>query len=219
MVEAVIFDMDGTLLDSQRVWDTLWAPALEPFGLVPDPGFVADTRGTAGQATLDVTHRYYGEDADAEGILKRAYDLADEYFCTTPVPLKEGSREILDYLGEKGVPCAVASSSPIHVINGALGLAGIDGYFDHVVCTADVERPKPAPDIFLEAARRLASDPACTIVVEDSFAGVMAARAGGFISVMVPDMAQPDESLDGQYDLLCESLLEVRDAIDEGRLG
>ena len=113
---------------------------------------------------------------------------------------------------------AVASSSPVSIIEGDLRAGEVEVYFDHIVSGQFVEHSKPAPDIFLEAARRLGTDPAHTLVLEDSFAGVRAGAAGGFVTVMVPDLHQPTPEIRALATRVCESLSEVRALFEVGEL-
>lgn len=105
------------------------------------------------------------------------------------------------------------------MIWGNLRNSGLQDRFDAVVPGASVARSKPEPDIFLEAARRLGSDPAQTLVLEDSFPGVRAGAAGGFVTVMVPDLLQPTDELRALCAAVCPSLLEVRDKLAAHTLG
>ena len=99
-----------------------------------------------------------------------------------------------------------------------LQTTGTARYFHDVVCGADVKHSKPAPDIFLEAARRLKLDIHDCLVLEDSFNGVRAGHAAGAVTVMVPDLAQPDEEIRQLYTCCCHDLLEVRDLLQQGKL-
>lgn len=217
MADAVIFDMDGLMFDSERVWKTLWKPALAEFGRDVPEGLPAAACGTTGDATLAAIRRFCGEDAPAEQIFAAFYRIAGERFAAG-VPKKPGLDELLAWLAERGVPMAVASSSPEAMIANNLEKAQVAGYFKAVVSGQHVARSKPAPDIFLEAARRLGSDPARTLVLEDSFPGVRAGAAGGFVTVMVPDQHEPTPEIRALATRVCASLIEVRGLLERGEL-
>ena len=134
------------------------------------------------------------------------------------MPCKPGLKELLALLESRGMPRIVASSSPRSMIEQNLQTTGTARYFHDVVCGADVKRSKPAPDIFLEAARRLELDIHDCLVLEDSFNGVRAGHAAGAVTVMVPDLAQPDEEIRQLYTCCCHDLLEVRDLLQQGKL-
>lgn len=210
-IQGVIFDMDGLMFDTQVVWDRLWTPALAAFGLTPTTAFIAQARGTTGDATYAAIRRNFGADAPAEAIYLKLRDFATQEFAAHPVPIKPGLRELLDYLRKREIPRAVASSSPKQMILTNLRNTGINDYFKEtcVVCGQDVTRSKPAPDIFLEATHRLGTDPAHTIVLEDSYQGVRAGATGGFITIMVPDLLQPTDEIRGLCAKVCHTLAEV----------
>ena len=217
MVDAVIFDMDGLMFDSERIWGTLWEPTLAKFGRAVPEGLPGAACGTTGDAAIAAIRKYCGDDIDAEAVFHEFYRVAAERFAQG-APKKPGLDELLEYLREQGVPMAVASSSPVGIIEGDLRAADVEGYFAHVVSGQYVEHSKPAPDIFLEAARRLGTDPARTLVLEDSFAGVTAGAAGGFITVMVPDLRQPTPEIRERATRVCTSLHEVRELLVKGEL-
>ena len=217
MIDAVIFDMDGLMFDSECVWKTLWEPALAKFGRTVPEGLPAAACGTTGDATIAAIRMHCGEDIDAEGVFREFYRIAAERFAQG-VPKKPGLDELLEYLKAQGIPMAVASSSPVSIIEGDLRAGEVEAYFDHVVSGQFIEHSKPAPDIFLEAARRLGSDPACTLVLEDSFAGVRAGAAGGFVTVMVPDLHQPTPEIRALATRVCESLHEVKALFEASEL-
>ena len=210
-VTGVVFDMDGLMFDTQVVWDRLWTPALAPYGLAPNPDFIREMRGTTGNATFAGLRRHFGDDVPAAQIYDDLRSLAAAEFVEHPAPAKPGLFTLLERLRALDVPRAVASSSPRAMILANLRTSGAAAYFDDadVVCGQDVARSKPAPDIFLEAARRLGSDPASTVVLEDSFPGVRAGAAGGFVTIMVPDLQQPDDEIRALATCVCPSLTEV----------
>ena len=125
----------------------------------------------------------------------------------------------MEWLGDHDIPCAVASSSAVELIQNNLAQSGIADRFAAVVSGEQVEHSKPEPDIFWLAARQIGVDPSRSLVLEDSFAGVRAGHAGGFITVMVPDMSAPTDEILSLTDACCESLLEVRDRLEAGTLG
>lgn len=217
MIDGAIFDMDGLMFDSERVWGTLWEPALAAYGLAVPEGMPDAARGTTGDAAIAVIRRFCGPDVDAEAIFAEFYRQAELAFARG-VPPKPGLFGLLDYLTAAGVPLAVASSSPAPLIRANLERVGIADLFAAVVCGKEVAHSKPAPDIFLEAARRLGTVPAHTLVLEDSFPGVRAGAAGGFVTVMVPDMMAPTDEIRALATRVCASLTEVRDLLEAGEL-
>ena len=184
MINGVIFDMDGTMFDTERMWATFWDPALKALGLPYKEGLAEAARGTAGETTRNVVRSFYGPDCDADGIVESLHRVADEVFLSAPVPKKPGLDELLAWLDANHIPMAVASSSRVHVIEGNLNNWGLTHYFKALVSGQQVKHSKPDPEIFLLAAEKLGTDPAHTLVLEDSYNGVRAGAAGGFVHGM-----------------------------------
>ncbi len=218
MIQGAIFDMDGLMLDTEPIWGSSWKPVLARRGIEFIPGQDDAVRGTAGERMLSIIRSYYGEDVDAAAIWDEVQDEARSRILRG-VPKKAGLDELLGFLADEGVPMAVASSSPRDLIEKNLGNAGVSDCFSVVLSGSEVARSKPDPDIFLEAARRLGTDPGRTLVLEDSLSGVRAGHAGGFVTVMVPDLVAPDDEIATLWTACCASLLEVRDLIASGSLG
>lgn len=217
MIQVAIFDMDGLMYDTEPLWYKAWTPALARFGLTFDEGVAIDCRGTSGTYRDAVIARHYpGQDAHGIGV---ALDEEAAQIIARELTKKPGLDELLAWLRAQGVPCVVASSSSHEMIRGNLERTGVADYFATEVSGQDVQKGKPEPDIFLAAAAAAGADPARSMVLEDSFAGVRAGRAGGFITVMVPDLAQPTAEIASLCDAVCPSLLEVRDLLATGELG
>ena len=194
MIQGVIFDMDGLMFDTERIWATLWEPALAGLGLSYKEGLDEAARGTAGDSMRAVLRRFYGPDCDPDRIIEALHEQGETAFLAPP-PKKPGLDEILAWLEQRHIPMVVASSSRMASIRHHL-----DGW------------------IFYRAAEMLGTAPEHTLVLEDSYNGVRAGAAGGFVTVMVPDLAQPDDEMRRLYTAECASLHEVRRMLEEGRL-
>lgn len=217
MIDSVIFDMDGLMFDTERVWATLWEPALATLGLSYKEGLDVAARGTAGNTMRAVLRRFYGENCDTDAIIEALHAQAEKAFQAPP-PKKPGLDEILTWLDAQHIPMAVASSSRAHVIEGNLNNWGLTHYFKALVSGQQVKHSKPDPEIFLLAAEKLGTDPAHTLVLEDSYNGVRAGAAGGFVTVMVPDLLPADDEMRGLYTMECTSLNEVLAKLKTGEL-
>ena len=200
-----------------RVWATLWEPALATLGLSYKEGLDVAARGTAGDTMRAVLRRFYGENCDTDAIIEALHAQAEKAFQAPP-PKKPGLDEILTWLDAQHIPMAVASSSRVHVIEGNLNNWGLTHYFKALVSGQQVKHSKPDPEIFLLAAEKLGTDPAHTLVLEDSYNGVRAGAAGGFVTVMVPDLLPADDEMRGLYTMECTSLNEVLAKLKTGEL-
>ena len=218
MVKGVIFDMDGLMFDTERLWDKMWEPACKALGLpLPEDlaAFSASCRGLAGDNLRSQVAKYIP--GDPQRLLDKVWQMADERFAQG-VPCKKGLQELLTALEDLGMPRIVASSSPRNMIEMNLQTTGTARYFHDVVSGTEVAHSKPAPDTFLLAAQKLRLAPKDCLVLEDSFNGIRAGRAAGCVTVMVPDLMQPTEEITRLYDRKCDDLLQVRDLLIEGKL-
>ncbi len=193
-VQAVIFDMDGLMFDSECIAQAAWqAATLEAGYDLSDQVF----RVLVGRNLAGVAHELrvaFGEDFPFEAVYRRKQALVEEYMVSDGLAFKPGLLELLDELDRLGVRKAIASSSSCEIIERNLRIAGLSPErFEALVGGDEVRAGKPAPDIFLLAAEALGVPPEACLALEDSNAGVQAAHAAGMLAVMVPDLVPPDE--------------------------
>lgn len=219
MVQGVIFDMDGLMFDTEPVWGACWAPVCAKYGIEVPEAMVAGVRGCAGETMHAALRKYLGNDAPVEQIWVDEKAMVHEIVANEGVPKKEGLDELLEYLHDCAIPLAVASSSTQEAIRNNLRNGGIDKYFDVLLSGESLGKGKPDPLIFLETAKMLGTEPARTIVLEDSFNGVEAGSRGGFITVMVPDLAQPTDEVRAMATVVIERLDDLIDLMESGRMG
>ena len=217
MIDGVIFDMDGLMFDTERIWATLWRPALATLGLSYKEGLDVAARGTAGDTMRAVLRRFYGENCDTDAIIEALHAQAEKAFQAPP-PKKPGLDEILTWLDAQHVPMAVASSSRMASIRHHLDGWDLTHYFKVIVSGEQFSASKPNPEIFKRAAEALGTQPGRTLVLEDSYNGVRAGFRGGFVTVMVPDLAPADDEMRRLYTAECKDLHEVKQMLETGRL-
>ncbi|MEG0754511.1 MAG: HAD family phosphatase, partial [Angelakisella sp.] len=194
-IEAVIFDMDGLMVDSERVYEEIFKLATAEMNREHSHELILRTTGMNNAAWRAEVQKFYGEDFDLEFFADRCDILMEDWVEEKGIPLKDGLIELLEYLKEKQIPCAVASSTYTKKAMRLLSKVGIDGYFTGFMFGDMVERSKPEPDIFLAAAKLLGKEPATCMGLEDSFNGIRACNAAGLYTVMVPDLLQPTEEI------------------------
>ena len=207
---AVIFDMDGLMFDTERIAQEAWARAAAEFGYeYPDHVY----QGVIGRARPDV-ERYSMQAFGADFPFKAVYRAKARYMLESleqnGVPLKAGLLDLLDWLEAHSLPAAVASSSPRAAVLRNLELAGLAAErFGALVGGDEVQRGKPAPDIFLEVVRRLGMPPEDCLVLEDSNAGIKAAHTAGLLAVMIPDIKPPTDETRALAYRVVESLEHI----------
>ena len=192
-VGAVLLDMDGTLLDTEKVYFDSLIAALHSCGY--SDGVMALCHamvGLPGPECEAMLIERYGDDLPLADINRAFVANRDELF-RAGLPLKRGAVELLDALAAAECPMAIVTSSSRRSADAHLTLAGIRSRFDMILTRDDVRRGKPSPDLYLLAAERLGLTPQACVAVEDSNHGVTAAHAAGAITIMVPDMAPPTE--------------------------
>lgn len=189
MIKAAIFDMDGLLIDSERIIMQACISAAQQVGITYTPAQYVELIGLAGPDSTRVMTAQLGGSAQFEQVmvgLDAAMAAQNHTF-----PLKLGALELLQHYQANNIVCSVASSSSTHHIHQRLKQAGVAGYFSHFTSGQEVTRGKPNPDIYLLAIDRLGLNADQCIAFEDSEAGARAAIAAGLKVVVVPDLIQP----------------------------
>lgn len=184
--QSVIFDMDGTLFDTESIFQQEWNRLAGERGLSLPSSFKYEICGTSGDAMNRIIEKYYHV-KDGAPIQRLCKERVARRLLES-VPEKPGCREMISFFHEKGWPLAIGSSSPAGQIRANLSVTGLLPFFDAIASGDEVSRGKPAPDIFLLAAGKLAIPPKDCYVFEDSPNGILAAAAAGMKPVMVPDL-------------------------------
>jgi len=191
---ALIFDMDGLMLDSECLYQKSWKQAAELLGYTLDEVLYLSLVGRSNTEAAATFRQVFGDDFPMAAFNQCWHKRWHELVQTQGIPLKPGLTELLDWVEAHSIPKAVGTSSNSAEADLCLTTAGIRDRFAAIVTVDQVAAGKPAPDIFLEAARRLGIKPEACLVLEDSNAGVKAAQAAGMTVVMVPDLQVPTET-------------------------
>lgn len=205
-VKAVVFDMDGLLVDSEVAYREAAMAAAEEMGVELSAEFYHRTIGRPWPGVADLLREEFGSAFDTE----RLRQISAGRFAKAQVRLKTGVLEVLDHLDERGLPRAIASSSSRQSVLGHMTAHGILQRFHAVVAHGDYMRGKPHPDPFLAAAGRLGVAPQDCLALEDSHNGVRAAAAAGMMTVMAPDLLEATEEMRSLCVRVVRDLHEVR---------
>ena len=214
-IEAVVFDLDGVIVDSEHVWDAAREALARERGGRWHEGAQQDMMGMSSVEWSRYMHDVIGlKDPPEEISAEVARRLEATY--REELPLIDGATEAVARLAERW-PLAVASSSNRPIIDLVLVLSGLDRFFRATVSSEEVSRGKPAPDVYLEAARRLGADPERSAAVEDSHNGILSARAAGMRVVAIPNMRfPPGEEALSAADVVIPSIGELTPDVVEG---
>ena len=189
-VEAVLFDMDGLLIDTEAVYIEAYHAAARTVGVEIPLELCHSMIGVPSRECEAMIQDHFGPAFSVDRFQGHFNDHAGR-LLDSHVPVKPGAAEILDYLTGRGLPLAIATSSRATTVQRHLGRAGLLDHFTAIATRYDVERAKPHPDVYLEAARRLGVATERCIAFEDSNVGLTAAHAAGTMAIMVPDIVPP----------------------------
>jgi len=209
--QAVIFDMDGTLLDTESVFRSIVFEVCDEIGFPMTDEVHLSMVGGSHERTNQLLVEAYGVAFPYALFDQRCRVIMGER-SHGGVPVKPGALELVRELRERGIPTAVATSSRKPHAHTHLGATGLLDLFDTIVTRDDVTNPKPHPEPFLTAARRLGVEPVHCLALEDSHSGVRAAHAAGMQTVMVPDLVHPNDEIRALGIAVTESLVHVRAA-------
>jgi HAD superfamily hydrolase (TIGR01509 family) len=185
---AVVFDNDGLLLDTESVWTRAEEDLFELRGTEFTPADKRELVGTSAEIAGGILERRLGEPGRAAELIEELNELVVAEL-EHGVEAMIGARELLERLRERGTPIGLVSNSPLRFVQRSIEIVGFEGLFDIVLSAHEVAAPKPAPDPYLEACRRLGVEPGPNVIaLEDSPTGVAAARAAGLTVIGVPSI-------------------------------
>ena len=215
MIKAVIFDMDGVLIDTEKYLNIYWRQAAKEAGFEMTNEHALQIRSLAAKYAGPYLQSIFGKEFDYEKIRARRKELMKDQLAKTGIEKKPGVDEILDYLHEKGIKTAVATATDEVRAKAYLSEIGIYEKFDRVICATMVENGKPAPDIYLYACKQIGEKPEDCIAVEDSPNGIKSASDAGLRPVMVPDLTQPTDEEWKRILAKVDSLVELKNVIEK----
>lgn len=212
---AVIFDMDGTIFDTERLVLDCWEHIGEKHGISDIREVFMRCIGTNHVRTQEIVFSHYGKDFPYEKFREESSALFREMTEKEGIPVKPGALELLKYLTENQVPLGLASSTRLAVVTQELKDAGLYDYFRVVVGGDLLKNSKPAPDIYLMACERMGVLPENTYAVEDSYNGIRSAHSAGMYPIMVPDLTPATEEMRDISEAVFGDLFQVKEYFED----
>lgn len=210
MIDTIIFDMDGTLIDTEKYFRACWPKALAAFGYEMSDEQALSMRSLGRPFAPVHLKEMFGESIDYTQVREKRKELVEECIKENGIQLKPGVIELLQWLKENHIRVAIATATDMERTNRYLKMLGIHEYFDALISATMVKEGKPSPDIYLYACEQLGRKPEECIAVEDSPNGVLSAYRAGCKVVMVPDQTAPEEELKSKLFACVETLTDIQ---------
>lgn len=207
--KAAIFDMDGLLLDTERIFLDAFRKTCKELGFGFDMSLFVKLIGTNSVKTKEIMINGFGKGFDYDRFREKWLINVTDYLSHNSIPLKEGAVNILEKINDLQIPMAVATSTAYNDAKKSLESTGIMRYFNFIVAGDQVTKGKPDPEIYLKTAEKLDVRPEECVVFEDSENGVKSARAAGMDVIQIPDLVEPSEELKALGHRIFNSLDDV----------
>ena len=211
MIKGVISDMDGVMLDSEKLYVRFWCEAAQSHGYPMKKEHALGIRSMARPFAIQKLQGWFGEDFDYDKVRDTRVKIMDEYISAHGIEAKRGAKALLQWLKANNIKTALATATAVDRATLYLDKVDLLEYFDVIASARMVKRGKPEPDIYLYAAGQLGLDPKNCLALEDSQNGVRSAAAAGCKTVLVPDLDNPENEL---KDLLFATAKNLENVID-----
>lgn len=210
-IQAVLFDLDGTLIDTERYYRIFWPKAMAEFGYHMTDEQALSMRSLGRPFAPERLREWFGEDLDYYAVREKRKELMEEALIRDGIKVKPGAETLLAFLKESGITTAIVTATDRERAGRYLQQTGLAPWFDHVISATQVKEGKPSPDIYLYACEKLGVPPDTCVAVEDSPNGVLSAYRAGCRVIMTPDQTEPDEELKGYLYACVSDLSKIRE--------
>lgn len=208
-IKAFIFDLDGTLIDTEKIYRQVWPQAMKSLGYEYTDVQYLSMRSLGRPYAPAKFKEWYGQDFDYDGARRVRKGLFDAYVAEHGIEIKKGAIELLEYIRSKGIVTAIATATDLDRAEEYLKFVGLYGYFDKVISATMVDEGKPSPKVYQYASMELGFEPSECVAVEDAPNGIKSAYSAGLKVIMVPDQTEPEEDIMHMFYAKVESLDQI----------
>ncbi len=213
-IKAFIFDLDGTLIDTEKLYRVFWPMALAEYGFEMSDEQALEIRSLGRPFSPKKFKEWFGEGCDYYKVRDARKRIFAEYEAEHDIEGKPGAAKLLEYLRSKGYITAICTATDIERTERYLKMAGLEGYFDRLISATMVDEGKPSPKVYLYACEQLGLKPDECIAVEDAPNGIRSAYTAGLNVIMVPDQTEPDDSIRPMLTATVKQLDDIISLID-----
>ena len=206
IIKGAVFDMDGLMIDTEKLYLKYWKQAAADFGYKMEDEHVFAIRSLARKYSIPKLKGFFGEDFPTEEVRARRTELINDHVEKYGFEVKKGLFELLSYLKSNGIKLAVATATQRDRTLLYLSKINAVSYFDAIICGDMVTNGRPEPDIYITAAEKLGLAPQECVAYEDSPNGIKSAYSAGCHAIMIPDMTEPDDEIIPLISAVYESL-------------
>lgn len=208
-IKAFIFDLDGTLIDTEKIYRVIWPKAAATMGYTFTDEMYLALRSLGRPFAPLKFKEWFGEEFDYYEARRIRKGMFDEYIAQNGIQVKKGALELLNYLHQNNILTAIATATDLDRANEYLQMTGLKGEFDKILSATMVDEGKPSPKVYQFACHELGFSPSQCVAVEDAPNGITSAYRAGMNVIMVPDQSQPDADIMNMLTYKANSLDEI----------
>ena len=209
-MKAIFFDLDGVLIDTEWIYNKCWTQASKDLGYDLPPSEILKLRSCDKLAAVPI----FGSVENYLAVRERRKQIMEKMLETTPILPKKGVVETVEGLRKTDLYISIVTASSVPTALKYLKQAGLEGLFENIISTKDIERGKPFPDVYLTAAKKAGFEPSQCYAVEDSPNGLRSAKTAGCVTIMIPDLTPLDDEVRPYTDYCVRELIDIFTVLD-----
>ncbi len=207
-IKEAFFDLDGLLIDSEKVYNVCWVQASKDLGYTITPQMALELRSCDGHLAQSIYEGWFGPEVDYFKIRARRIEIMEEAVRHTPLEIKPGAIDVLKFLNQNGIGVSIVTATPMERARSYVHDVGLDKAVSNVISTKQVSRGKPYPEVYQFACQQRSIEPQSALAFEDSPNGIKSAKGAGCNTVLIPDLTPLDEAISPYVDFCFSSLVE-----------